>query len=115
MWSPARIRTNSGCLSSTMNQFWKTASAVPLYQSWLMRCWGGREKMYSPTSGLKTFHPRRMWRSRGGDLYWIRTMMLRRPELMQLLGGKSMIRDLPPKGTGGLGGREGGVVGKRVE
>src|SRR2546428_391311 len=30
-----------------------------------MRCWGGREKMYSPTSGLKTFQPRRMWRSRG--------------------------------------------------
>ncbi len=85
-----------------MNQFWKTASAVPLYQSWLMRCWGGREKMYSPTSGLKTFHPRRMWRSREWDLYWIRTMMLRSPELMQLLRVKSMIRYLPPKGTAGL-------------
>src|SRR2546422_4421922 len=67
-----------------------------------MRCWGGREKMYSPTSGLKTFHPRRMWRSREWDLYWIRTMMLRNPELMQLLRVKSMIRYLPPKGTAGL-------------
>src|SRR2546425_4205556 len=67
-----------------------------------MRCWGGREKMYSPTSGLKTFQPRRMWRSREWDLYWIRTMMLRNPELMQLLRVKSMIRYLPPKGTAGL-------------
>src|SRR3989475_7713351 len=58
--------------------------------------------MYSPTSGLKTFHPRRMWRSREWDLYWIRTMMLRSPELMQLLRAKSMIRYLPPKRTAGL-------------
>src|SRR2546425_12657119 len=68
-----------------------------------MRCWGGREMMYSPTSGLKTFQPRRMWRSRGGGLYWVRTMMLRNPEVMQLLRGKAIIRDLPPKGTAGFG------------
>src|SRR5712692_2417051 len=67
-----------------------------------MRCWGGREKMYSPTSGLKTFQPRRMWRSSEWDLYWIRAMILRSPELMQLLSVKSMMRYLPPKGTAGL-------------
>ncbi|CDQ08821.1 conserved protein of unknown function [Acidithiobacillus ferrivorans] len=39
----------------------------------------------------------RLW-----DLYWVRTPMRRMPELRQLERQKSMMRNLPPKGTAGL-------------
>ncbi len=35
-------------------------------------------------------------------LYWVSTATWRMPELMQLDSGKSMMRNLPPKGTAGL-------------
>ena len=43
-----------------------------------------------------------MWRISECDLYWVSTAMRRMPELMQLESGKSMMRNLPPKGTAGL-------------
>lgn len=35
-------------------------------------------------------------------MYWVSTSTRRMPELMQLDSGKSMMRNLPPKGTAGL-------------
>ena len=49
--------------------FWYTASAVPRYHSSLMRCWGGTDAMYSPSSEFKIFHPLRMCLSSECDLY----------------------------------------------
>src|SRR5437867_1133876 len=43
-----------------------------------------------------------MWRIRLCDLYCVATPMRRIPELTQLDSGKSMMRNLPPKGTAGL-------------
>ena len=36
--------------------------------------------------------PMRMWRFSESDLYWVAMKIRRRPELMQLLSAKSMMR-----------------------
>ena len=48
--------------------------------------------MNSPSSSETTFQPMRMWRFSESDLYCVAMKMRRRPELMQLLSVKSMIR-----------------------
>ena len=48
--------------------------------------------MNSPSSSETTPQPCRIWRFRDRDLYWVAMKMRRRPELMQLLSGKSMMR-----------------------
>ena len=53
--------------------------------------------MNSPSSSDTTFQPIRMWRLSESDLYCVAMKMRRRPELMQLLSVKSMIRYGPPK------------------
>ena len=53
--------------------------------------------MNSPSSSETTPQPCRMWRLSDSDLYWVAMKMRRRPELMQLLRGKSMMRYGPPK------------------
>ena len=53
--------------------------------------------MNSPSSSDTTFHPIRMWRLSDRDLYCVAMKIRRRPELMQLLSVKSMIRYGPPK------------------
>ncbi len=58
--------------------------------------------MNSPSSSETTPQPWRMWRLSDRDLYWVAMKMRRRPELMQLLRGKSMMRYGPPKKTAGL-------------
>ena len=78
-------------------RFWNTASAVPRYQCSPTRFWGGRISMNSPSSSDTTFHPMRMCRLRDSDLYCVAMKIRRRPELMQLLSVKSMIRYGPPK------------------
>ena len=50
------------------------ASAVPLYQCSSIRCCGGSTSTYSPSSGLRKFHPWRMCRSR------LRRLVLRQDE-----------------------------------
>ena len=47
-------------------------------------------------------HPMRICRFRDNDLYCVAMKMRRRPELMQLLSEKSMMRYGPPKYTAGL-------------
>ncbi len=58
--------------------------------------------MNSPSSSDTTVQPWRMWRLSESDLYCVAMKMWRRPELMQLLRTKSMMRYGPPKYTAGL-------------
>ena len=53
--------------------------------------------MNSPSSSETTPQPCRMCRLSDRDLYWVAMKIRRRPELMQLLSGKSMMRYGPPK------------------
>src|SRR4029450_5833727 len=46
--------------------------------------------------------PIRICRLSDGDLYWVAMKMRRKPELMQLLSEKSMMRYGPPKYTAGF-------------
>lgn len=48
--------------------------------------------MNSPSSSETMLQPIRMWRLSESDLYWVAMKMRLRPELMQLLRTKSMIR-----------------------
>src|SRR3990167_6886751 len=87
---------------SMMSRFWYTASAVPRYQESFTRCCAGSRSMNSPSSGRRKFQPFWIWVLSEWDLYWVRMLMRRIPELMQLDRGKSMLRYLPPKGTAGF-------------
>ncbi len=53
--------------------------------------------MNSPSSSATTLHPMRRCRLSDSDLYWSAMKIRRRPELMQLLSVKSMMRYGPPK------------------
>ena len=57
----------SGLFASMLWKFWKTASAVPWYQSSSTRFIGGIISMYSPSSGERMFQPSRMWRISSSD------------------------------------------------
>src|SRR5580765_5506381 len=83
-------------------RFWYTASAVPWYQCSLTRFCGGRISTNSPSSSDTMPHPMRMWRLSDSDLYCVAMKTRRKPELMQLLRTKSMMRYGPPKYTAGL-------------
>ncbi len=58
--------------------------------------------MNSPSSSATTLQPMRRWRLSDSDLYCSAMKMCRRPELMQLLSVKSMMRYGPPKYTAGF-------------
>ena len=58
--------------------------------------------MNSPSSSATTLQPMRRWRLSESDLYWSAMKIWRRPELMQLLSVKSMMRYGPPKYTAGF-------------
>ena len=68
----------------------------------LTRCCAGSSSTNSSNSPRRNPQPLWMWRISECDLYCVSTAMRRMPELMQLDSGKSMIRNLPPKGTAGL-------------
>ena len=53
--------------------------------------------MNSPSSSDTMFQPIRMCRLSESDLYWVAMKTRLRPELMQLLSVKSMMRYGPPK------------------
>ena len=53
---------------------------------------GCRISTNSPSSSATTLHPMRMWRLSESDLYCSAMKIRRRPELMQLLSVKSMMR-----------------------
>ena len=59
--------------------------------------------MNSPSSSETTVQPRRMWRLSESDLYCVAMKMWRKPELMQLLRTKSMMRYGPAEIHGRLG------------
>ena len=93
----------SGSWSRMMSRFWNTASAVPAYQAVsATRCCAGHSSTNSPNSPRRKPQPFWMCRISEWALYWVSTPMRRMPELMQLESGKSMMRNLPPKGTAGL-------------
>src|SRR5439155_12855498 len=83
-------------------RFWYTASAVPWYQCSLTRFCGGRISTNSPSSSDTMLQPNRMWRLSDSDLYCVAMKIRRKPELMQLLSAKSMMRYGPPKCTAGF-------------
>ncbi len=85
-----------------MSRFWKTASAVPLYQSAVTRCCAGSSSMNSLNRPSRNDHPRCTWRIRLCALYCVAMPMRRMPELRQFESVKSMIRNFPPNGTEGL-------------
>ncbi|MNN67860.1 hypothetical protein D3C81_1835200 [compost metagenome] len=58
--------------------------------------------MNSSKRPSRKLQPRWMWRIRLWALYWVATPILRMPELTQLDRVKSMMRNLPAKGTAGL-------------
>ena len=59
--------------------------------------------MNSPSSSDTIVQPWRMWRLSESDLYWVAMKTWRRPELMQLLRTKSMMRYGPAEIHRGLG------------
>src|SRR5271157_1435174 len=82
-------------------KFWNTASAVPMYQFLPVRICAGTGSIYWPSMRLR-FHPVVRCLMRESDLNWVRTFILKIPELMKLLRTKSTILYLPPKYTAGF-------------
>ena len=79
-----------------------TASAVPWYQVSSMRCCAGSSSTNSSNRPSRKPHPCWIWLIRLCALYCVATPIRRMPELTQLERGKSIMRNLPPKGTAGL-------------
>src|ERR1017187_5971211 len=84
-----------------MSMFWYTASAVPRYQFAVMRCCAGSNSTNSPKRPSRKLQPRCTCRIRLCALYCVQMPMRRMPELTQLDRAKSIMRNLPPKGSAG--------------
>src|SRR6266487_483112 len=103
MWSPDSTTTRSGRQSARNGRFWRTASAVPRYQSLSLRPRNGCRMRTPPWLRSRSQgRPTPMWSLSECGRYCVSTATLYRPELTQLESVKSMMRYLPAKGTAGL-------------
>ena len=77
-------------------------AAVPLARSCPARCTAAGCGSRPGSGPGPTARPEPMWSESERGLYWVRTATLSMSELTQFDRAKSMIRNLPPKGTAGL-------------
>src|SRR3990170_3173510 len=98
------MSTSSGSRSWTNSRFWRTASAVPRYQSLVRpRPRYGWRRVTPPRLRSRSHgRPTPMWSIRLRGAYCVRIPTSVSPEFTTLLSAKSMIRYLPPNGTPGL-------------
>src|SRR5215471_15509637 len=97
MWSPERIKTDSGLLNSKIGRLWNTASAVPRYRFPLT---GGRHcreelrpRLAATQSSIQIF---RIYACTSSDRCCVSTQTLFSREQRQLDNVKSIMRKAPP-------------------
>ena len=92
MWSPDSTTVLGGCQSSIESRLWKIASAVPRYHLPTETWCGGLQVIHCSRRRGRKFQPKRMCSSSERAWYCVSRWMRRRPEWMQLLSVKSMMR-----------------------